>query len=162
MDCFQCYCNGDVFDNNDVINDVTCFLDADEGANARIMYSLSGPESTAFLISSSDGKITTRSSLDFEKKRSYQFRVIASDGGQNVQRGTSRVTVNVVDVNDNEPVFGGPYTVHVSEDVARGKNVITVKATDKDSGLLTFSFLRVVHSFVLCINGQLISQSESQ
>ena len=65
--------------------------------------------------------------------------MVATDGGQpQPKKGTSQVTVNVVDVNDNKPIFGGPYTKSVPENATRGTNVITVKATDKDSGTRIF------------------------
>jgi hypothetical protein len=96
---------------------------------------MSGADSTSFEIDSSNGRITTKSTLDYESKKTYQFDVQARDGGQSVQEGTSKVTVNVLDVNDNKPIFGGPYGARVSEAASRGTNVITVKATDKDSGV---------------------------
>jgi hypothetical protein len=95
---------------------------------------MTGSDSSAFQIDSSTGRITTKSKLDYETKTSYQFKVTAADGGQSVLRGTSSVTVNVVDVNDNKPIFGGPYNARVLENAARGTSVITVNATDKDSG----------------------------
>ena len=95
---------------------------------------MTGPESSAFQIDSSTGRITTISKLDYETKTSYQFQVTAADGGKKVLRGTSSVTVNVVDVNDNKPIFGGPYNARVLENAVRDARVITVKATDKDSG----------------------------
>ena len=109
-------------------------LDADEGNNAKITYSMEGSESSAFIINQSNGKITTKSTLDFETKQSYQFQVVATDGGQTAQSGTTTVTVNVVDVNDNKPKFGGTYAESIREDKPVGQSVITVNATDDDSG----------------------------
>jgi len=47
------------------------------------------------------------------------------------------VYVNVLDVNDNSPEFGGvaPMVASISEDADIGSSVITVSATDRDSGL---------------------------
>ena len=42
--------------------------------------------------------------------------------------------MNIVDVNDNAPIFGGPYSKSISEGARVGANVITVMATDRDSG----------------------------
>ena len=93
---------------------------------------MDGLESSAFQIDSSTGRITTKSKLNYERKRSYQFQVIASDGGKPALRGTSSITVNVVDVNDNRPIFGRPYSAHILENATRGASVITVKATERD------------------------------
>lgn len=93
-----------------------------------------GPESTLFAIHKSNGKITTKSGLDYETKKSYQFQVVASDSGQPMRKGISSVTVNIVDVNDNAPVFSGSYRARVPENASRGTNVVTVKASDRDSG----------------------------
>lgn len=107
-------------------------LDADEGNNAKITYKMTGSDSSDFTINSVNGKITTRTNLDYEKKPSYNFGVIATDGG--TLTGSQTVTVNVIDVNDNKPIFGGPYNKRISEGARIGATVITVKATDEDSG----------------------------
>ena len=109
-------------------------IDADEGDNAKIIYSMTGADSSSFQIDASNGRITTKSKLDYEGKQTYQFTVIAKDEGSPVQRGTSNVTVNITDVNDNRPIFGGPYNARVSEAATRDTSVITVKATDEDKG----------------------------
>lgn len=115
-----------------ILNKISQCLDADEGNNARIRYSLTGSESSAFVINPGNGKITTKTSLDYEQEQSYSFEVVATDGGG--LEGKQTVTVNIVDVNDNAPIFGGPYSKRISEGANVGANVITVKATDRDSG----------------------------
>ena len=48
------------------------------------------------------------------------------------------VTINVTDVNDNHPIFNiptGGYVASLPEDSPPGSEVITVVATDRDSGL---------------------------
>ena len=50
------------------------------------------------------------------------------------------VYVNVIDVNDNSPEFTDvtgvvPLVASISEDADVGSNVITVSATDRDSGI---------------------------
>lgn len=42
--------------------------------------------------------------------------------------------INITDVNDNTPVFNGPYSLHVSEDKSVGYLVGQVTAADRDSG----------------------------
>lgn len=53
--------------------------------------------------------------------------------------------INVTDVNDNHPVFiipSGGYNATVSEDISPGSEVITVIATDRDTGAsqINYSF----------------------
>lgn len=49
--------------------------------------------------------------------------------------GTTTLQVNVLDSNDHAPSFEGPeYDASVREGVPVGSTVITVKATDQDTG----------------------------
>ena len=49
---------------------------------------------------------------------------------------TITVSIKVLDVNDNQPVFGkSPYTLDVLEDKSTGYVVGSVTATDADAGL---------------------------
>lgn len=43
-----------------------------------------------------------------EKQESHTFNVKAQDGGRVSHSSTAKVTINVVDVNDNKPVFVVP------------------------------------------------------
>ncbi|KAG9329868.1 hypothetical protein JZ751_028764 [Albula glossodonta] len=64
------------------------------------------------------------------------FVVTAFDGGKPQRSGDLNVTVVVLDVNDNAPVFNQQkYTVSLSENMPVGTLVITVNATDRDEGL---------------------------
>ena len=63
------------------------------------------------------------------------MKVKAKDGGLTPRSSTSIVKITVEDTNDFAPVFKNlPYTANVSENVAKGFDVLTVKATDEDSG----------------------------
>ena len=110
--------------------------DADEGRNAEIKYRLvDGTDASAFKIDENDGTITIVSKLDYETKTSYSFTVIAQDQGAGDSFGSTTVTVNVIDVNDNAPAFlGTPYVAVIKENAGTGTPVIDVNATDGDSG----------------------------
>ena len=58
--------------------------------------------------------------------------------------GTSTVTVDLIDVNDNAPVVTGtPYDLTISESTSPGSVVVTVAASDLDAGdnaRLNFTF----------------------
>ena len=90
-----------------------------------VRYSITG--STKFLINTSDGRILFKASPDYETQNVYNFTVVASDG---VNSTNQDVTVNVVDVNDNAPVFK---TTSIS--VNENNSVVgAIKATDVDTG----------------------------
>lgn len=115
-----------------------CFPDEDEGANADIKYTLSGADSSDFIINEDDGTIRTRIKLDYEKKKNYTFTVVARDQGPGNNSGQTTVTVNVQDINDNAPSFvDAPYVANVKENALQGTPVIDVNATDSDSGTLS-------------------------
>ena len=110
--------------------------DADEGRNAQIKYRLDGSDTSAFHIDEDNGTITTVSKLDYETKTNYSFIVIARDQGAGDSFANTTVTVNVIDVNDNAPVFTGtPYVAIIKKNAGEGTLVINLNATDSDSGL---------------------------
>ena len=111
-------------------------LDPDAGVNGEIRYSLQlGPESLIFEIDAVSGRITTKNMLDYEKQKLYSVTVIATDRGTSPRRATTVVSVNIVDVNDNKPIFSGlPYSETVKEDASKGTLVKSVIASDDDSG----------------------------
>jgi len=64
------------------------------------------------------------------------MRLIAVDGGPQPKTGTTSITVNVIDFNDNKPVFvGGPvFEVNVVENTPPGTVIIRLEAHDADEG----------------------------
>lgn len=56
-----------------------------------------------FSLDKDTGIITLIARLDFETTPRYTLTVIAKDGGD--EETTGRVRVNVLDVNDNTPIF---------------------------------------------------------
>lgn len=111
--------------------------DADIGVNADITYSLSSPTNSElpFSIDPFSGILSISRSLDFELVTNYPIVITASnpDG----LSSSVDVTVLVVDVNDNPPVFSRDvYTASVTEGASVGTQVdLDVIATDADSGL---------------------------
>uniref|UniRef100_A0A7N6BTN0 Cadherin domain-containing protein n=1 Tax=Anabas testudineus TaxID=64144 RepID=A0A7N6BTN0_ANATE len=85
-----------------------------------------------------DGKIPVLvllKTLDRETKKSHALLLTAADGGKPSKSGTTEITVNVLDVNDNMPVFSDDtYSVHLEENAPVGTTVIKVNATDSDEG----------------------------
>nr|CAD7397956.1 unnamed protein product [Timema cristinae] len=87
-------------------------------------------------------KVADVKKLDYDvtdiNLRKIVFDVIASmkgEKGKEKEVASSRVTVNLLDANDNLPQFAlSSYRFRVSEDVKPGKLISNLSATDKDSG----------------------------
>ncbi|KAI9516941.1 Cadherin EGF LAG seven-pass G-type receptor 1 [Dissostichus eleginoides] len=111
--------------------------DKDEGNNAKVQYSIiSGNVRGQFYIHSPTGVIDIINPLDYEMIREYNLRIKAQDGGRPpLINGTGMVVVQVVDVNDNVPMFvSTPFQATVLENVAIGYSVIHIQAIDGDAG----------------------------
>ncbi len=88
----------------------------------------------AFGIDSSSGEITTAASIDREMDGVIEILVSAIDSGYLIKRSnTIPVIINVLDLNDNPPVFNqSEYTVDILRLLSAGKFVATIAATDSD------------------------------
>jgi len=51
------------------------------------------------------GVVTVSKPLDYEQMRSTQFVVVAADNGQPPLSSTATVNVNIINVNDEKPLF---------------------------------------------------------
>ncbi|XP_008418816.1 protocadherin-19 isoform X6 [Poecilia reticulata] len=116
--------------------------DPDEGTNGEVVYSFNSyvTEKTreAFKIDPRTGIITVNSVLDYETTKIYEIDVQAKDLGPNSIPAHCKVTVNVMDTNDNPPVISllslNTEMVEVSENAQRGYVIALVRVSDKDSG----------------------------
>uniref|UniRef100_A0A4W5KTM0 Cadherin domain-containing protein n=1 Tax=Hucho hucho TaxID=62062 RepID=A0A4W5KTM0_9TELE len=113
--------------------------DPDVGANSLRKYTLSqndhfdldvktrGEDKIPFLI--------LKKPLDRELKPEIRLILTAFDGGETARSGTVNVTIHVIDVNDNAPVFDRQvYTVTLYENPPVGASVLRLHATDIDDG----------------------------
>ncbi|XP_058263779.1 protocadherin gamma-A11-like isoform X12 [Hemibagrus wyckioides] len=123
--------------------------DPDVGLNTLQRYTLNPTEYfTLKELFRSDGTkyvaLILKTPLDREQQDEHKLILTAFDGGTPQKSGTVKVTVTVLDVNDNSPVFSQPiYRVSLSENIPKGSLVVTVSATDKDKGSngeITYSF----------------------
>ncbi|XP_042275746.1 protocadherin-19 isoform X1 [Thunnus albacares] len=116
--------------------------DPDEGTNGEVVYSFNSyvTEKTrdAFKIDPKTGIITVNGVLDYETTQIYEIDVQAKDLGPNSIPAHCKVTVNVMDTNDNPPVISllslNTEMVEVSENAQRGYVIALVRVSDKDSG----------------------------
>lgn len=115
---------------------------------AMLVYSLLSHQDL-FTIDNDTGVITTLVTLDRELSVQYLLQVQVTDPGTLVD--DTVVTVNVLDQNDNSPMFLQPqYSGFVSENAPVGTSVIQVTASDPDfldQGRLVYDFEGLVDSF---------------
>ncbi|XP_033830015.1 protocadherin-19 isoform X3 [Periophthalmus magnuspinnatus] len=126
---------------NTIVIDLNA-TDPDEGTNGEIVYSFNSyvTEKTrdAFKIDPKTGVITVNGVLDYESTQIYEIDVQAKDLGPNSIPAHCKVTVNVMDMNDNPPIISllslNTEMVEVSENAQRGYVIALVRVSDKDSG----------------------------
>ncbi|XP_015184942.1 PREDICTED: protocadherin-15 [Polistes dominula] len=105
--------------------------DADEGINAEITYF--APDDIPFMVDPETGDVLTKIVLDYEQNDEYKFVVTARDGAPDYRLATATVTVKVIDVEDEVPIFRqSSYEARVKENVP-DYMVIQVLADDPDT-----------------------------
>ncbi|XP_067054992.1 protocadherin Fat 4-like [Acropora muricata] len=114
-------------------------MDADEGSNAAIAYSiLQSADYGKFIVEESSGIVRPSSRLDYESlvDKFYILNISASDDGHPQFTTFTTLNISVTDFNDNQPEFAQKsYKVDVFENETVGtyfSNAIT--ATDADTG----------------------------
>lgn len=89
-----------------------------------------------FLLSPLSGEFLVSRSLDFETQRFYILTVAVGQGDLAVS--SVRVYFNVLDVNDNPPVFSqDTFYASLLEDTQVGTCFLFLNVSDKDDGKLT-------------------------
>lgn len=102
--------------------------------NNQFSYSIiGGNHGQAFKVDPQTGDIETAKQLDRETVPVYDLTIGAIDTGSPSQTGTAMVHIELLDVNDNGPVFDPPEVIgYVSENEPAGTSVMTLSATDPD------------------------------
>uniref|UniRef100_G3N7U4 Cadherin, EGF LAG seven-pass G-type receptor 2 n=1 Tax=Gasterosteus aculeatus aculeatus TaxID=481459 RepID=G3N7U4_GASAC len=143
--------------------------DRDRGSNAVVHFSImSGNTRGQFYIDAQTGNMDLVSHLDYEANKEYTLRIRAQDGGRPPLSNISGlVTVQVLDVNDNAPIFvSTPFQATVLENVPPGYSIIHIQAVDADSGnnsRLEYRLTETTPNFPFTINnstGWLVVASE--
>ncbi|XP_070819214.1 protocadherin alpha-3-like [Chaetodon trifascialis] len=114
--------------------------DADVGRNGVSTYKLSQNEHFSLAVhkagDSVSAELVLQKALDREKQPVISMTLTAVDGGSPPKSGTSQLVVNVLDVNDNIPIFSETlYKTKIPENTPLGTTVTTVNASDADEGL---------------------------
>uniref|UniRef100_A0A8C5H0I1 Neural-cadherin-like n=1 Tax=Gouania willdenowi TaxID=441366 RepID=A0A8C5H0I1_GOUWI len=108
--------------------------DGDEGGNAKLRYQItSGNTGGVFDVEPEVGTIFIAQPLDYEQNKRYKLHVLASDGKW---ENYTSVTINVVNKNDEAPVFTvNEYYGSVTEELDGSPVfVLQVTASDPDKG----------------------------
>uniref|UniRef100_A0A3Q3ICC6 Cadherin domain-containing protein n=1 Tax=Monopterus albus TaxID=43700 RepID=A0A3Q3ICC6_MONAL len=132
--------------------------DADSGQFSVQQYKLSHNDHFRLEVKDKgdDGKIpilVVQKSLDRETEGSHSLVLTALDGGKPSRSGQMNIRVNVLDINDNAPVFSKDvYSVMLNENAPIGTTVIQVNATDLDDGQngdIVYSFSNSMNQNIL-------------
>jgi hypothetical protein len=95
------------------------------------------------------GLLTIARALDHEQKKQFQLSITASDHGHHPNIAWQVLEVNLEDVNDNPPHFQHSiYKANVSENSSPNRYVVTIHATDKDTGRETRAMYLLINQFV--------------
>ncbi|XP_007573997.1 B-cadherin isoform X2 [Poecilia formosa] len=111
---------------------------SDRSKVTKIIYRLRGPGADQppvglFIIDSDSGWLEVTQELDRENQDKYTLEALAVEEGQAEASETIEIIVNVIDQNDNKPVFSrDTYKGEVPQSSAEGFEVMTVQATDAD------------------------------
>ncbi|KAM4723000.1 neural-cadherin-like [Rhinophrynus dorsalis] len=105
--------------------------DADSGIYGHVVYSIHPNSDTLqeFHVDQ-DGFVRVKKPLDREVKSQYNLVILASDQGSPAQTGTATVSFNLLDVNDNGPVFDASYMPIVWENMAWPQTVHMNETSD--------------------------------
>uniref|UniRef100_A0A8C9XKL0 Protocadherin 2 alpha a 1 n=1 Tax=Sander lucioperca TaxID=283035 RepID=A0A8C9XKL0_SANLU len=111
--------------------------DLDSGVNGQVVCSVPG-HLPFDLNPSPDGQsysLVTKDYLDKETMHIYNITITAKDLGSPALSSTKVIQVDVLDVNDNSPLFTeSPYIFYVPENKKAGISICSVSARDADGG----------------------------
>lgn len=131
-------------------------VDDDKGDNGCITYSIASFQPLPFIINQNTGELTTSKELDFESSlETYVFAVRASDWGSPYRRESEvNVTVQVLNINDNQPLFERVSCKGtIGRDFPVGQTIIIMSAIDIDElGLVKYKILSGNEQDVFTLN----------
>ncbi|VDP11762.1 unnamed protein product [Onchocerca flexuosa] len=109
--------------------------DPDIGLNGRVTYRIiNDVELLPFTIDPIKGTVLTTRHLDFEETNSFHFLITATDSGFPIFNDTAKVTVEVLDENDNGPEFENHYVQYtISANLPLNATIAHLSAVDIDS-----------------------------
>uniref|UniRef100_A0A9J7X3F8 Photoreceptor cadherin n=1 Tax=Cyprinus carpio carpio TaxID=630221 RepID=A0A9J7X3F8_CYPCA len=118
--------------------------DSDQGANAKFRLLLVGPSRVLRVVPQTvlnEAQVTiiveNSSAIDYEKYQFLTFKLLAVEIDTPERfSATADIVIDLLDTNDNVPKFSSEfYIARIPENSPGGSNVVSVTATDPDSGL---------------------------
>uniref|UniRef100_A0A8C2K4V8 Photoreceptor cadherin n=1 Tax=Cyprinus carpio TaxID=7962 RepID=A0A8C2K4V8_CYPCA len=118
--------------------------DSDQGANAKFRLLLVGPSRVLRVVPQTvlnEAQVTiiveNSSAIDYEKYQFLTFKLLAVEIDTPERfSATADIVIDLLDTNDNIPKFSSEfYIARIPENSPGGSNVVSVTATDPDSGL---------------------------
>lgn len=102
-----------------------------------------------FFFLSFPGSLSILKALDREEQDTFNLTIVAEDHGTPQHSTTQVLSVQVIDVNDEPPLFEkSQFEAQIRENQEPGSTVLTVSATDRDQGDL--NVLRDLDLDLLC------------
>ncbi|XP_028322183.1 protocadherin-16 isoform X2 [Gouania willdenowi] len=110
--------------------------DEDEGENGRVSYRIQAGNSAGhFNLNPNTGSLFILKALDREERELFNLTIVAEDHGSPQLSTSHMLCVQVIDVNDEPPVFQrAEFEAQVMENQGPGTTVLVVTATDRDQG----------------------------
>ncbi|MGH0137729.1 UNVERIFIED_CONTAM: hypothetical protein FKN15_018111 [Acipenser sinensis] len=112
--------------------------DADTGPNGKVMVSILN-STVPFVMDNARGTLRCSSDIDRETADIHEIWIVAIDGGNPALSTTAKVTIFVLDINDNPPKVLLPKNnfscLPVPASTAPGATVAEIYAIDMDAGM---------------------------
>uniref|UniRef100_T1IXK9 Cadherin domain-containing protein n=1 Tax=Strigamia maritima TaxID=126957 RepID=T1IXK9_STRMM len=127
-----------VLENSKLSTHVLTVVAYDADVNKTVSYSLNGSANITRLVKldSETGDISVAKKIDREQFSWLNFSVLATDSGIPPKASVVNVSVQVLDENDNNPIFEQSETnFSIPEDADPGTKVGVIRAKDADSGV---------------------------
>lgn len=130
-------------------------IDNDKGHNGQVRYSIvqqQNQKGSKFVIDEIRGEIKTNKVFDREGEdgRFVSVTVKAVDRGVPPLEGVCSFKVEIVDINDNPPLFDRQeYKENVRQDMSIGSHILRVSASDEDvemNGAISYSLVNSARS----------------
>ncbi|KAI6657178.1 protocadherin Fat 4-like [Oopsacas minuta] len=136
--------NMDESEEIDYLVGVVTATDMDDFSTPDGVFTYSIPNQDAtfpFKIDSSTGVISLQAKVNFDDNPQFMFDIIATDSSvTNSKTGTTMVTIEVADSNENPPVFASTFSASINESIGSDVSVLQIFATDADNAdVVTYS-----------------------
>jgi Cadherin domain len=98
-------------------------------------------ENPYFDINNITGLVKTKSRIDYEQIKEIKFIATVTDTGIPQLTSTAQIVVEVININDNDPVFDAAiYSMDVLENAPKGTFIGQIHAKDNDDGKIIIVF----------------------